>query len=193
MSETIDVKPTSGIDFRRDGRGLTLFTVGAFFTVLLALAVGSSEPLERVTGTGALARLWSVTIGVLPGLLFCAGIAGLGAWEFLDGSAKDLRRHARGLAATALGLSILMGAFSETAGGFLGHHSSGAISRYVHVVAGAVVDVWVTAGEDGGHGRILRRSRLRCRVRDARRRLPCRWFVPARVQPGPRASQGVAW
>ena len=139
MSETIDVKPTSGIDLRRDGRGLTLFTVGAFFTVLLGLAVGSSEPLERVSGTGALARVWAVTVGVLPGLLFCAGIAGLGAWEFLDGSAKDLRRHGRGLAVTALGLAVLLGAFSESAGGLLGHHSSGAIARYVHVVPGAVV------------------------------------------------------
>ncbi|MFN0008608.1 MAG: DNA translocase FtsK [Planctomycetota bacterium] len=135
----IHVKPTGGIDWRRDGRGLALFTAGAFFAVLLALAVGSSEPLERVSGTGVLARVWAGTVGLLPGLIFCVGIAGLGAWEFLAGGVKDLMRHARGLALTALGLSILVGAFSESAGGFLGHHSSGAIARYVHVVPAALI------------------------------------------------------
>lgn len=139
MSEIIEVKRTGGIDFGREGRGLALFTGGAFFTVLLALAVGTSEPLERVTGTGVLARVWAATVGLLPGLLFCLGIAGLGAWEFLVGGVKDLKRHARGLALTALGLSILMGAFSDSAGGFLGHYSSGAIARHVHVVPAALV------------------------------------------------------
>lgn len=139
MSEIIDVKSTTGIDLRRDGRGLALFTGGAFFTVLLALAVGSTEPLESVSGTGVLARLWALTVGLLPGLFFCTGIAGLGAWEFLAGGGKDVKRHARGLALTALGLTILMGAFSDSAGGFLGHYSSGAIARYVHVVPAALV------------------------------------------------------
>jgi len=134
VSEIIDVKPTSGIDLHRDGRGLALFTAGAFFTVLLALAVGSSEPLERITGTGVLARGWALTVGLLPGLLFCVGIAGLGAWEFLAGGGKDLKRHARGFGLTALGLSLLLGAFSDSAGGFLGHTSTGAIARHVHVV-----------------------------------------------------------
>jgi hypothetical protein len=139
LNEMIHVKPTGGIDLRRDGRGLALFTAGAFFAVLLALAVGSSEPLERVTGTGLLARAWSATVGLLPGLVFSIGIAGLGAWEFLTGGVKDLGRHVRGLALTALGLSILVGAFSDSAGGFLGHHSSGAIARYVHAVPAAAI------------------------------------------------------
>src|ERR1700741_3779680 len=107
----IHVKPTGGIDLRRDGRGLVLFPAGAFFAVLLALAVGSSEPLERGSGTGLLARAGGVPLGLLPGLFFSVGIAGLGAWEFLTGGVKDLKRHARGLALTALGLSILVGAF----------------------------------------------------------------------------------
>lgn len=139
MNEMTHVKPTGGIDVQRDGKGLGLFTAGAFFAVLLALAVGSSEPLERVSGTGLLARAWASTVGLLPGLFFSVSIAGLGAWEFLTGGGKDLMRHVRGLALTALGLSILVGAFSDSAGGFLGHHSSGAIARYVHVVPAALI------------------------------------------------------
>jgi hypothetical protein len=52
---------------------------------------------------------------------------------------KNLKRHAGGLALTALGLSILLGGFSETAGGFLGYHSSGAVARYAHVVPAALI------------------------------------------------------
>src|SRR5262245_22271886 len=97
MSETIDAKETGGIDLRRDGWGLALFSAGAFFSVLLALAVGSSEPLDSLTGTGVLARFWALTVGLLPGLLFSLGVAGLGAREFIAGGMKDLRRHARGI------------------------------------------------------------------------------------------------
>jgi hypothetical protein len=150
MSEDVNVKRAAGIDIRRDGRGLALFTLGSFFTVLLALAIDTAEPLERLTGSGLLARTWGGSVGLLPGLLFCGGLAALGAWEYLTGGGKELKRHVWGLALTAAGLSVLMGAFSESAGGFLGHHSAGLLSRSVHVVPAAllglvafVLPVWI--------------------------------------------------
>jgi hypothetical protein len=139
VSADLEVKRPLGIELRRDGRGLALFTGGAFFSVLLGLALSSAEPLESISGTGVLARAWAASVGLLPGLLFCGGIAVLGAREFLRGDRKDLKRHVRGLALTALGLSILVGAFSDTAGGFLGHHSSGAVARGVHVLPAAII------------------------------------------------------
>jgi hypothetical protein len=147
MTENVTENPTpnqtvrrlAGMNLRKEVRSIALFTGGAFFTVLLALAVGSSEPLDRLSGTGLLARLWAASVGLLPGLVFCAGIAGLGAWEFLSGERQDLRRHARGLAVTALGLAVLLGAYSDLAGGFLGHHTSGAVARFVHILPAALI------------------------------------------------------
>jgi len=192
------VKPTGGIDLRRDGRGLALFTAGAFFAVLLALAVGSSEPLEGVTGTGLLARAWAATVGVLPGLLFCVGIAGLGAWEYLTGGVKDLMRHVRGLALTALGLSILVGAFSDSAGGFLGHHSSGAIARYVHIVpavligfASFLLPIWIHWLKPAILEDVVVRPRVAHREVRAPQVPPEPAAVPEMPRPVPAADLGV--
>jgi hypothetical protein len=134
MSEKREI----GFDARRDGLGIVLFTAGAFFSVLLAMALGSSEPLERAEGTGTIARIWAGSIGLMPGLLFSAGIAVLGGWLFLVGGGGKLTRHTGGLAFAALGLSVLLGAFSASAGGLVGDLSGGVLARSTHVVIGAL-------------------------------------------------------
>jgi hypothetical protein len=131
-------------ELRRDGLGIVLFTVGAFFSVLLVLAFLSSEPLDRAEGTAALARMWAGGIGLLPALVFCGGTALFGAHLFLVGGA-DMRRRIGGLAIVSLGVAVLLGAFSPTAGGFVGNLTAGALSRSVHVVLGAVAGLVILA------------------------------------------------
>jgi DNA segregation ATPase FtsK/SpoIIIE-like protein len=128
----------SGFELRRDGLGILLFTLGAFFTVLLVLALASTGPLEKAEGTGALARLWASSLGLFPALVFFGGCAILGARLFLAG-VSDLRRDVGGLALVTLGLSVLLGAFSGSAGGLVGSLTAGAIAHATHVAVGALV------------------------------------------------------
>src|SRR5260221_568722 len=132
-------------ELRRDGLGIVLFTAGAFFTVLLVLAMWNSESLDRAVGTAALARIWAGSIGLLPALLFCGGSAILGAHLFLVGG-SNVKRRAGGLALVALGLSVFVGAFSQTAGGVVGTITAGALSRSIHVAVGALVGFAVLFG-----------------------------------------------
>jgi hypothetical protein len=131
-------------ELRRDGLGIVLFTAGAFFSVLLVLALVSSEPLERAEGTAALARMWAGGVGLLPALVFCGGTAIFGAHLFLVGGA-DVRRQLGRLAIVSLGVAVMLGAFSPTAGGFVGNHTAGALSRSVHVVLGALAGLVILA------------------------------------------------
>jgi len=122
---------------RRDLLGILVFTPSAFFAMLMVLALSSPEPLAEGRGTAAVARIWAGSIGLLPALFFSAGCAFLGARTFLFASV-GLRRGTAGLALVALGASVLLGAFSATAGGVVGDLSSGALARAVHPVAGGL-------------------------------------------------------
>lgn len=133
-----------GFELRRDGLGILLFTTGAFFSVLLVLALASHGPLEKAEGTAALARLWAGSIGLFPALVLCGGCAILGARLFLAGS-SELRRNLGGLALVSLGSSVLLGAFSESAGGLVGSLTAGALSRATHVAVGTLVGLGALA------------------------------------------------
>ncbi len=130
-------------DARRDGLGLALFTSGAFCCVLLVLALSTDEPLAQARGTGVIARAFAGSIGLVPGLVFCAGIALLGARNYLAGPGRDSRRHAGGLALTAIGLSVLLGAFSTSAGGLVGDLTAGTVARFTHPMLGVCVGLAV--------------------------------------------------
>jgi hypothetical protein len=132
-------------ELRRDGLGIVLFTAGAFFSVLLVLALANSESLDRAVGTAALARLWAGSIGLLPALVFCGGCAVLGAHLFLVGASK-VRSRAGRLALFSLGLSVFLGAFSQSAGGVVGSLTAGALSRSTHVAVGALFGIAVLFG-----------------------------------------------
>ncbi len=126
-------------ELARDGLGILLFTAGAFMAVLVALALASSEPLEKAEGTAAIARLWAASVGLLPGLLFSSGCALVGARVFLSGDRASARAVGR-VAIVAIACSVLLGAFSKTAGGWIGESTAGAIARgssvYLAALAG---------------------------------------------------------
>ena len=124
-------------ELARDGLGILLFTAGAFMAVLVALALASSEPLEKGEGTAALARLWAASVGLLPGLLFSSGCALLGARLFLSGERASPRGAGR-IAIVAVGAAVLLGAFSRTAGGWVGDATTGAIARGSNVLLAAL-------------------------------------------------------
>ena len=142
-------------ELRRDGLGILLFTVGAFLAVLIALALSSSEPLEKAEGTAAIARLFARTIGLAPGLVASAGCAVLGARLFLAGGAGGAAawKNVGRIALVAVGLSALLGAFSATAGGAVGALTAGAVAHatngFVGAIAGLVAlaaAVWASWG-----------------------------------------------
>jgi hypothetical protein len=127
-------------ELARDGLGILLFTAGAFLAVLVALALASSEPLEKAEGTAAIARVLAAGVGLLPAFLFSVGCALLGAQLFLSGD----RGRARGIgkiAIVALAFSVLLGAFSRTAGGWVGDATSGAIARGTNVYVAALAGI----------------------------------------------------
>lgn len=142
-------------ELRRDGLGILLFTVGAFLAVLIALALASSEPLEKAEGTAAIARLFAKGIGLAPALLASAGCAVLGARLFLAGGAGGATalKSAGRIGLVAVGLSVLLGAFSATSGGAVGALTAGAVAHatngFVGGLAGLValaVAAWAAWG-----------------------------------------------
>ena len=127
-------------ELAHDGLGILLFTAGAFMAVLVALALSSAEPLEKAEGTAAIARLWAASVGLLPGFVFSAGCALLGARLFLSVK-RASARGVGGIAIVAAALAVLLGAFSRTAGGWLGDATAGAIARGTNVVVAALAGI----------------------------------------------------
>lgn len=135
-----------GFDLKRDGLGIGLFALGAFFAVLAVVALWKGGDLAQAQGSGVLARAALGTIGLVPALLVSAGIAALGARAWLGGETDGLARNVLTLAGCALAVSVLLGAFSETAGGRLGDSTGGLLADSAHPVAGAALGVLALAG-----------------------------------------------
>jgi hypothetical protein len=125
-------------DMNRDGLGLLLFALGLFPSVLIVKAMQSSTPLDHVSGDGPLAATWIAAIGALPSLVFTATVALLGGRLFLTGRRDGIGRIALGMALTSVGLAVLLGAFSPTAGGNVGYATGGLVTSMSHVAVGAL-------------------------------------------------------
>lgn len=132
-------------EMNRDGLGILLFAVGAFFAVLLVKALFSDAPLASVGGLAVLAEIWTRSLGAMPGLVFNAGIAVIGVQLFLGGRTDGQLRNAFGLLLGAMAFSVLCGAFADGAGGLLGTWTGGAVSHGTHVVIGAIVGLFAVA------------------------------------------------
>jgi len=133
-------------EWKRDGGGLTLFVVGAFVSVLMVKALASDQPLEQQTGTAAIAALLAGSFGSFPWLVFAAGIGFLGARSFVTASEAGALRHALGLAGITIGLSILLGAFSDSAGGAFGTGTGGRIALMTHATLGGLAGFVLALG-----------------------------------------------
>ena len=117
--------------------GLTLFTLGAFTAVLVCMVLFKDTPRDAASGTAALG--WSVVggLGTSAALLLSVGLAALGAMAFLGLVRAGLLRHAGGVAGSALGLSVLLGALSMEGGGSLGAFTGGNLTALGSVLVGA--------------------------------------------------------
>jgi len=133
-------------EWKRDGGGLVLFVVGAFVSVLMVKALASDQPLEQGTGTAAIAAALARSFGALPWLVFAAGIAFLGARSFVTASEAGALRHALGLAGITVGLSIALGAFSDSAGGAIGAGTGGRIALMTHATLGGLAGLVLAMG-----------------------------------------------
>lgn len=133
-------------EWKRDGGGLTLFVVGAFVSVLMVKAMASEQPLEQQTGTAAIAAWFAGSFGALPWLVFAAGIGFLGARSFVTASEAGALRHAFGLAGITVGLSVLLGAFSDGAGGAFGVGTGGKIAVLTHATLGGLAGLVLALG-----------------------------------------------
>lgn len=134
-----------GFSMRRDGVGILLFTVGAFFAVLLLKALASDVPAGQTVGTAALAQMWIDSLGWTASLLFTAGIAAIGARMFLTDTAARTAAAAGLLAIAAIAVATLFGAFSPTAGGRIGDAIGGSVGRMLHPAVGALVGLALLA------------------------------------------------
>lgn len=133
-------------EWKRDGGGLALFVVGTFVSVLMVKSLTSDQPLDELTGTAAFAAAIVQSFGAFPWLVLSAGVAFLGARSFVTASEAGALRHALGLIGCAVGLSILFGAFSDTAGGRFGLLTGGALALLTHSTLGGLVGLCVVLG-----------------------------------------------
>ncbi len=130
-------------EWKRDAGGLILFGAGAFVSVLMVKSLASDQPLEQQTGTAAFAALLAGIFGALPWLVFAAGIGFLGARSFVTASEGRALRHVLGLAGITIGLSILLGAFSDTGGGKFGLWTGGKLGLLTHATLGGLLGLVV--------------------------------------------------
>ena len=119
--------------------GPLLFIAGVVPALLVVMAIFRGTPGEHATGTGALARGVILAMGHAPVLLLGAGAAGLGVRLFLGGYFESLLRHLSGLAGTAVGLAVLLGCFSMTAGGAIGASTGGFLASMITVIPATIV------------------------------------------------------
>ena len=137
--------------------GPVLFVAGSFAGILVLMTLFKGLPAESASGTSAVARRIVVSVGRAPALLVALVATVLGIRAFLSGEFGRTGRHLSGTAGTAAGLAVLLGAFSETAGGRLGASTGGALAGVISVVPAAVLGlvtvaapVWFTWLRDSG-------------------------------------------
>ncbi len=144
--------------------GLALFTGGAFIAVVVAWSLYAKIPETGARGTAAVAEGVIDFMGRAPSLLLSVSLALLGVRLFLGGRVKALGRHLSGIIGTSIGLAVLLGALSPTAGGSVGFTTGGIVSRNLTVVPGVLfgiaalaLPIWLAWLQDSGLFRAARR------------------------------------
>ena len=127
--------------FWTDACGLLLFAAGATSSSLLALALTDGPGAAgAATGTAAMGHglLWIG--GAIPVGLMSLACLLMGAGQFLGWSeAPRITRHLSGVLAVSLSLCMVLGAFSDNAGGLVGTFIGGALAGLSSpIVAGLV-------------------------------------------------------
>ena len=125
--------------------GLVLFAAGAFGSTLLVLAL-TDDPVsgQASTGTAAMghALLWAG--GAIPVIMMSLACLTLGAIQFLGyQEAQRVTWHLGGVLGVAVGVSVVLGAFSESAGGRLGVVIGGGLSELLSAPVASLVGLGV--------------------------------------------------
>jgi len=134
-----------------DVLGGALCIGGFFLALLVVLAMFKGLPDAGATGTGGIARRVILAFGHAPALVLSLGVTAVGARIFLGGLYDRMPRDLSGLLGTSAGLAILLGTFSETAGGGLGAATGGFLAGALTTVpaailglAAVVAPIWLT-------------------------------------------------
>lgn len=121
-----------------DITGLGLIAASALLGTSSVMFI-TKGPTENQATYGELMSGFIQFLGAAPILWLCLGLLFIGVRLFMSGGERGLGRDAVGFAATALGLSILLGAFSPTLGGSVGAMVGWEMSQLGTVVAGALL------------------------------------------------------
>ncbi|MCP3920483.1 MAG: hypothetical protein GY711_33565 [bacterium] len=134
-------------DITREVQGGALFFISAFPFVLVLFAwikyLQGDVPGPDARRAALLARGIVDGMGFLPPLIASAGFAGIGAWMLLGGRPVDAGRHLTGVLFTAIGLAVVLGAFSAVQAGSLGAGTGGVLAARLGSWAGVFVGVAV--------------------------------------------------
>ncbi len=130
--------------------GLVVCIGGALIAAVVTLSIFREE-VEAPGQSALLAQDVISFLGTVPALLLSIACAVLGARAFLSGRSVGFMTNLSGVVGTSIGLAVLLGAFSETAGGAVGAYSGGLVARYLTVVPGAIfglvvlaIPIWLT-------------------------------------------------
>lgn len=134
--------------------GLVPFGIGAVVSVLVVqmmlLGTGSGPAGEAAEAIGS-------SVGRVPALLFSIGLMVLGVQRFFGVEVRNFGMHVFGVVGSSMGLAVLLGALSPTAGGTLGDVTGGFISRSLTTIPGVLfgvaafaLPIWLAWMRDSG-------------------------------------------
>lgn len=124
-----------------DWVAIGLFAVGAYGTLLMLLALGSTAPLEMREFSGLVASKWKFAFGIFPSLFWNAAIALIGAQLFLQGSKRNLVRNLVGVTGLALAFTVVFGALKNDAGGIIGERTGAVVTSLTHIAVGVFTGI----------------------------------------------------
>jgi len=131
--------------------GLVVCIGGALVAAVVTLSIFRGEVEGNPGPSALLARDVISFLGITPALLVSVCCAVLGARSFLSGRSGSFTTNVSGVVGTSIGLAVLLGAFSPTAGGVVGAYSGGLLASYLTTVPAAIfglvvlaIPIWLT-------------------------------------------------
>lgn len=124
---------------RKDGAGLLLFAVGSLGAVVMFLTLKTESPLPAQGPLGSFAELWAGSVGVFPAIFLNGAFMFLAFRMFVLDAGERLGRNLLASVGVTLALSVLVGAFSRTAGGVVGERTGWFVADKTHLAVGVLL------------------------------------------------------
>ena len=122
-------KRSSKNDWRKDALALSLAGGGGFLVLLAVLTLKGGGLPQGDNLLAVMARASIGSFGLTPSLVAGIATAAVGVWIYLTGHQQGVLKHLAGALFTTLGLSVLLGALSATAGGNFGAATGGSATN----------------------------------------------------------------